>query len=93
MANSWEKKLGNFFAVHERRSFQIQVSKLLKLLLNAGVVPRPLKIRNRLEDALCDLVENGAIKSWRYREIDEDLLLECKNWFYYWKQLSIKVLL
>jgi|GEM_PF-5784991 len=88
----WKKELGLFFGSCEKKSFQIQISKLLKLLLNDKAL-RPLKTRNRLEGALCSLVESGAIKSWRYREIDEDLLLDCKNWFYYWKQLSIKVLL
>lgn len=91
MKNLWKKELGLFFGVREKKSFQIQVSKLLKLLLKTDKNLRPLKIRNRLEDTLCDLVESGIIKNWRYKEIDEDLLLDCKGWFYYWRQLSIKV--
>ena len=92
MKNAWKKELGIFFGEYKKKSFQIQVSKLLKLLIKSGATLRPLKTRNRLEDALCALVEDGTIKSWQYKEIDEDLLLECKSWFYYWKQLSIRVL-
>ncbi len=82
-----EKDFAYRFGFYKNKKFQINISKLLK----NKKISSPLEIRNRFEDALCRLVEDGVIKSWDYKEIDEDLLLDSKNWFYYWNLLSIKI--
>lgn len=91
---AWEKQIGCYLSIQcakKKCNFQIQISKLLEEIYYIPKSYHPLKIREKFEQTLTNLVIEGVIQSWEYKKIDEDFLLECKNWLPYWKILSVKI--
>ena len=84
----WPKYLGYKLLMRGKKSFQVQIEKILP---PAKLYPK--KIREKLENTLNELQKIGIIKKWSYVQIDEELLKEHKNWFYYWKILSVKIVI
>ncbi|MEI8389652.1 MAG: helix-turn-helix transcriptional regulator [bacterium] len=88
--NFWEKRIGNYLAwIWRSRQnnadflVPLTVGTLLSQIRDEKENKRPQSIRNRLEKALYNLENDLVIKSWQYKEIDEDVLTG-KNWFESW---------
>lgn len=88
--NFWEKRIGNYLAwIWRSRQnnadflVPLTVETLLSQIRDEKENKRPQSIRNRLEKALYNLENDLVIKSWQYKEIDEDVLTG-KNWFESW---------
>lgn len=88
--NFWEKRLGNYLAWiwrtgQNKADFLVPsgVGTLINQIGEENKLKRPRSIRNRLENALDRLENDGVIKSWQYKSIDESILTG-KNWFQTW---------
>jgi len=95
--NFWEKRIGNYLAwIWRSRQNKadflvpIMVDTLLKQVNNEIACKNAQNTRNRLENALDKLENDGVIKGWQYIDIDEDALVG-RNWINNWLKLKLVV--
>lgn len=95
--NFWEKRIGNYLAWiwrsrQNKADFLVPltIETLLNQIGEKKENKRPQAIRNRLENALYKLENDNVIKSWQYKEIDEELLTG-KKWFEIWLKCKLIV--
>jgi hypothetical protein len=93
----WEKRAGNYIAWlwrnrQNKADFLVPISvrALLSQIVDIEKLNRPQQTRNRLETALDTLENDGIIKSWEYKFINEDVLTG-KNWFSEWTNLKLVI--
>jgi hypothetical protein len=91
----WEKRLTRYLAWLWRiNSGRTKEGVLVKTLLDAvGVevnTTRPHRTRNRLEEALDLLEQDGVISSWEYEFIDEEMASK-RGWLEQWVDLKIMI--
>lgn len=93
--NYWEKRIGNYLAWiwrNRQNKAEFLVPFTVRTLLNqveeGNNSKRPQYMRDRLENALDKLEDDGVIKSWQYKNIDEAFLTG-RNWREYWLKLML----
>lgn len=93
--NFCEKRIGNYLAwIWRSRQNKadflnpLLVETLLNQVGESIKLKRPQIIRTRLEDALDKLENDLVIKSWQYKDINENALCG-KNWFENWLKLKL----
>ncbi len=94
---SWHKSIGLYLTFIKNNitspSCTIQIKKLLKIISASSSTKTlfPFQIRQRFEDMMDELNFEGFFKGWHYKNIDEEIF-NCKNWLYFWKLLSVKII-
>lgn len=91
----WEKKLIRYLSwrwrTQARNGSYLQPHKINTLLMKIGFQTEnrtPSRVRDRIENALDVLQEDGMIASWQYEMWDESITLK-KGWLDLWKSTSV----
>ena len=84
----WHRRFG--FYLIKNKSKHVKVAHLLGTVKNLHSSFKPLQLRDKFENVLDSLCEDGIIHNWHYKSIDENLLCG-KNWIKHWKNLVIYV--
>ncbi len=92
----WEKRLTRYLAwIWRISSGRTQEGLLVKTLVSAAGMKinqgRPGMTRQRLEEALDRLQQDGIISAWDYNSLDENIL-KGRGWWKKWADLKIVIL-
>lgn len=82
----WHRRIG--LKLVQNKVNKIQVKELLKVISNLYKSFKPIQIRDKFERVLDDLCDDEIIKSWHYKNINENTM-SGKNWLSKWENLTI----
>lgn len=82
----WERRFS--FYLYDNRKERHKIKDLIALVEPFCGSLKPMQLRDKTEDVLDKLCENGIIKSWYYLKVNEEELTG-KNWLDKWFQLYI----
>ncbi len=97
VSKSWHKAIGLYLTILKNNinsnSSNIQIKKLLNIVSKTSSVDSlfPFQIRQKFENTMDELNAMKIFKGWHYKNIDEDIL-NSKNWLFFWKMLSVKII-
>lgn len=82
----WNRRLG--FCLCSNDIGRIKVRRLFMQVEDLCASFRPAQIRDKFEEVMDNLVDDGVIKAWHYEKIDE-IVVQGKNWLEKWKKLYV----